>query len=207
MSWLKSLPIPTQRVMAAAGEHFLKRSVSPVEQWYLVHGRVGLGIVEDGRLAHRLWACEGPCWIDPASVLHRTPSLIDALTETDAELVRMPADKVQAWVAGLPLAARHMVLDLAMANRRQTEASLGLLVKGAEARFAEWLLHHAEATGQNTVAVPLRERKRSIAVQLGIAPETFSRILRSLREQGLVSQSGSVLNLIDPGGLQQLAGV
>ena len=140
-------------------------------------------------------------------MLHKTASLIDGLTETEAELIRMPADKVQAWVAALPLAARQMLLDLAMANHRQTEASLGLLVKGAEARFAQWLLHRAVPNGQEAAAVPLRERKRAIALQLGIAPETFSRVLRSLREQGLVSQTGTVLHLIDPRGLQQLAGV
>ena len=52
----------------------------------------------------------------------------------------------------------------------------------------------------------LRERKRQIAAQLGIAPETFSRVLRQLRERSLISGSGRVLNLIDPGGLKALAG-
>lgn len=49
--------------------------------------------------------------------------------------------------------------------------------------------------------------KRAIAAQLSVAPETLSRVLRRLRDLGLVSQSGSVMNLIDPGRLQALAGV
>jgi DNA-binding Lrp family transcriptional regulator len=52
----------------------------------------------------------------------------------------------------------------------------------------------------------MREPKRAIAAQLGIAPETLSRVLRRLRELGLISQTGSVMNLIDPGRLQALAG-
>ena len=47
----------------------------------------------------------------------------------------------------------------------------------------------------------------SIAAQLGIAPETLSRVLRQLRERSLISGSGRVLNLVDLNGLRALAGV
>ncbi|TXT41412.1 MAG: Crp/FNR family transcriptional regulator [Comamonadaceae bacterium] len=57
------------------------------------------------------------------------------------------------------------------------------------------------------MAVELQQRKRSIATQLGIAPETFSRVLRHLREQSLISGTGRVLNLVNPNALRSLAGV
>ncbi|MFM7001601.1 MAG: helix-turn-helix domain-containing protein, partial [Limnohabitans sp.] len=44
-----------------------------------------------------------------------------------------------------------------------------------------------------------------IAAQLGIAPETFSRVLRHLRERQLISGGGRVLDLLNPEGLRQLA--
>jgi CRP-like cAMP-binding protein len=82
------------------------------------------------------------------------------------------------------------------------------LDKDAEARCAEWLLRHAElASEAGSLSVMLRQRKRLIAAQLGIAPETLSRVLRHLREQSLISGSGRVVNLVDPGGLRSLAGV
>ena len=52
----------------------------------------------------------------------------------------------------------------------------------------------------------LRERKRTIAAQLGIAPETFSRVLRQLRERDLISGRGRQLQLLDLNGLRTLAG-
>ena len=81
------------------------------------------------------------------------------------------------------------------------------LAKDAEARCAEWLLRHAKTGEQGMMAVLLQQRKRSIAAQLGIAPETLSRVLRHLRERSLISGSGRMLNLVDPGGLRSLAGI
>jgi len=94
-----------------------------------------------------------------------------------------------------------------MAHRRQTEFAVSRLAKDAESRCAEWLLTHAHECAQGYLSVELNQRKRSIAAQLGIAPETFSRVLRHLREQSMISGSGRVLNLVDPGGLRSLAGV
>ena len=54
--------------------------------------------------------------------------------------------------------------------------------------------------------VRLQEHKRLIAQQLGIAPETFSRLLGQLRDKGLISGLGRLLQVSDPGGLRALAG-
>jgi CRP-like cAMP-binding protein len=81
------------------------------------------------------------------------------------------------------------------------------MARDAESRCAEWLLRHAQPGESGTMAVQLQQRKRSIAAQLGIAPETLSRVLRHLRERSLISGSGRILNLVDLSGLKSLAGV
>jgi CRP-like cAMP-binding protein len=53
--------------------------------------------------------------------------------------------------------------------------------------------------------VTLHLRKRLIAAQLGIAPETFSRVLRQLREHGLIAGRGNVIDLPKPAALEILA--
>ena len=75
-----------------------------------------------------------------------------------------------------------------------------------QARCADWLLHHAQSGERESLAVQFTQRKRQIAEQLGIAPETLSRILRDLRERGLIKGRGRVLSLVDPGALRMLAG-
>ena len=79
------------------------------------------------------------------------------------------------------------------------------LAQDAEARCAQWLLRHAQHDSNGAMSVTLNQRKRLIAAQLGIAPETFSRVLRSLREHGLIMGSGNVLKLPQPGALEMLA--
>jgi CRP-like cAMP-binding protein len=97
--------------------------------------------------------------------------------------------------------------DVARAHRQQIELAVSRLSKDAEARCAEWLLRHAESSDIGVCSVKLQQRKRLIAAQLGIAPETLSRVLRHLRERSLISGSGRIVNLVDPGGLRSLAGV
>lgn len=106
-----------------------------------------------------------------------------------------------------PESAQTMLRDVAAAHWQQAELTVSRLAKDAEARCAEWLLRHAQTSAQGAVAVMLQQRKRLIAAQLGIAPETLSRVLRHLRERSLISGSGRVVNLVDPGGLRSLAGV
>ena len=123
-------------------------------------------------------------------------------------LQHLPLAQFRASVKAMAEPSQTLMLDLARAQRQQTELAVSRLAKDADARFAEWLLRHAEpADSKGSLAVVLHDRKRLIAAQLGIAPETFSRVLRHLRERNLISGGGRVLNLLDPSGLQSLAGV
>lgn len=74
-----------------------------------------------------------------------------------------------------------------------------LKLKQAESRVAQWLLRQSRATG-NTIELPLA--KRLLASQLGLAPETFSRILSRWREAGLVEVVGPRITLRDPAALE-----
>jgi CRP-like cAMP-binding protein len=102
---------------------------------------------------------------------------------------------------------RMVLTDMACAYRRQAELAVSRLAKDAEARFAEWLLRQSGSSHLGQLAVHLQQPKRLIAAQLGIAPETLSRVLRHLRDRSLISGSGRVVNLVDPIGLRSLAGV
>lgn len=207
MFTVKTIDPSAQPKNLARGQLLLQRGVEPVWVSYIETGRVALGVLEHGLMEHQIGVLEGPCWLDASSAVLNMPYLVDALADTPVELRQVSIDDFRKGIAGLPASAQAVLTDVAMAHRRQTEFAVSRLAKDAEARCAEWLLSHAQSGAQGQMAVELHQRKRSIAVQLGIAPETFSRVLRHLREQSLISGSGRVLNLVNPNALRSLAGV
>jgi len=196
-----------ERRKAAAGAVLLKRGSTPTAVLYVESGRVALGVMEDDVLAHQLGEIQGPFWLEATAAVLGLPSVVDAVAETEVVLRRIPLARFRQSLGAMPVAARTVLQDVATAHRRQTELAVSRLAKDAEARCAEWLLRHAQPGEKGALAVPLEQRKRLIAAQLGIAPETLSRVLRHLRERSLISGTGRVLNLLDPGGLRVLAGV
>ena len=194
-------------ILIHQGEALLRRGSTAAWVTYVESGRVALGLMDDHAMAHQLGTVEGPFWLEAAAAVLGVPSAVDAVAETAVKVRRMPLPAFRNWLNSLPGFAQGVLHDVSMAHRQQTELAVSRLAKDAEARCAEWLLAHAQTSAQGSVAVNLQQRKRLIAAQLGIAPETLSRVLRHLRERSLISGSGRVVNLVDPGGLRSLAGV
>ena len=150
-------------------------------------------------------AIQAPCWLDAGAVMLRQPCVADWVAHTPVQLELLPAQALSDWYARQPAAARALLRDALNLHRQQTEAALALQTQDAEARCAQWLLRHARRDGE-AITVPIDQPKRAIAAQLGITPETFSRVLRRLRETGLIREDGCTMNLLDAGGLRALAG-
>lgn len=193
--------------LAAAGDVLQQRQQRLTSVLHIDSGRVVLGVREDGQMRHQLGVVEGPFWLDTASALLNLPSAVDMVAETAVQLRRKPLEAFLREVQALPTSTQILLRDMATGYRQQTELAVSRLAQDAEARCAQWLVAHLERTEDGVARVTLHQRKRLIAAQLGIAPETFSRVLRNLRENGLVSGSGNVLQVLRPEALQQVAGV
>src|SRR5450830_805014 len=196
-----------ERQVVARGAFLLRRSVSSSWVSYLESGRVALGVMDGDAMEHQLGVVEGPCWLEATSAVLNLPHAVDAVAETEVILRRVPVAEFLRSLSTMSMSAQTVLRDVAKAHRQQTELAISRLAKDAEARCAEWLLQHAQTGDRGVLAVLLQQRKRSVAAQLGIAPETFSRVLRHMRERSLISGSGRTVNLVDPGGLRLLAGV
>ncbi|MBO9679316.1 Crp/Fnr family transcriptional regulator [Paenacidovorax monticola] len=196
----------TQAEVVAPGEVLRQRNQRSPAVLHIDSGRVLLGVREDGQMRHQLGVVEGPAWLDAAAVLLDQPCAVDMVTETRVTLRSVPRETFMGGFAVLPSSAQDLVRDLAAGYCQQTELAVSRLAQDAEARCAQWLLRHAQNDGNGALRVTLHQRKRLIAAQLGIAPETLSRVLRHLREHGLIAGTGNVLNLPQPRALQLVAG-
>lgn len=70
------------------------------------------------------------------------------------------------------------------------------LMKGAD-RLVQYLLDHADPDETGRQMVELEAPKQVIASRLGIKPETFSRLLHKLSDQGLIEVHESRVYLLD----------
>lgn len=203
--------------VATVGAVLLRRSAPLEDAIFIESGRVALGIVGTGTpgaaatpasgLDHQLGVVVGPAWLEVNAAVLNLPSTMDAVAETDVVLRRVPLAEFRKALHGGSSLVNAVLVDVAKAHRQQSELAVSRLSKDAEARCAEWLLSHAQNGEKGVCLVQLQQRKRLIAAQLGIAPETLSRVLRHLRERSLISGSGRTVNLVDPSGLRSLAGV
>ena len=188
-----------------AGSLLCARNERATSVLHLDSGRVLLGVREGELLRHQLGTVEGPCWLDVAPALLGQPSVADLVADTTVQVRRVGRSELVCAVARLPQAVQDLLRDMAWSSYQQTELAVSRLAQDAEARCAQWLLRHAHHDGSGALRVTLHQRKRTIAAQLGIAPETFSRILRHLREHGLIAGTGNVLNLPQPRALEMVA--
>ena len=204
---IHTAPVSVASETASRGQILARRNQTSPWVSFLESGRVVLGVMVGDVMEHQLGVLEGPCWLEASSAVLDLSPAVDAVADTDVVLRRVSVAEFRHNLAGMSGPARAVLDDVARAHRQQTELAVSRLAKDAEARCAEWLLQHAAPLAQGGMAVQLQVRKRSIAAQLGIAPETLSRVLRHLRERSLISGSGRSLNLLDLTGLRSLAGV
>lgn len=202
----QEIPSCAPRQTFARGVPVLRRG--EISSWvaYLETGRVVLGVMEGGLMIYQLGLREGPCWLEASSAVLRLPEVVDVVAEGAVTMRCVPVAEFRRSLAAMTDSAQAVLHDVALAHRQQTELAVSRVAKDAQARCAEWLLRHAQTSDKGRLAVLLGQRKQALAAQLGIAPETLSRVLRHLRERRLISGSGRTLNLVDPGGLRLLAG-
>lgn len=206
-----------QALAALAREHLLEggqvvfdRTQGGSALWLVVSGQVALGTLREGRLAQQTRLVEPGQWLDVASAWLDARYLEDAVTQGEALLWSFDGEAVRECCMDHPSLADGLVRALARRVRCLTEGTLGLMLKDAEARCATWLLEHAElrpgSEGSKTALVALRERKRAIASQLAVTPETFSRVLRQLRERQVIDVAGYTVKVLDVEALRRVAG-
>lgn len=177
--------------------------------WLVASGQVALGTMAQGRLTQQTRRVEPGQWLDVASAWLGGPYLEDAWTQSEVLLWSFRLDSVRACSVEHPSLAEGLVTVLAARVRDLTEGTLGLMQKDAEARCATWLLQHAElrpGREGTTAVVLLRERKRAIAQQLAVTPETFSRVLRQLRDKQIIEVAGYTVRVLELDTLRRIAG-
>lgn len=170
----------------------------------LVNGDVGLGVAVADAPFHPERSVRGPAWLDISSAWLGRAHALDAVAFSPVRVVNVSRGAYQTLMARHPDLSLRTVLALAGQVHALTEATHDLMHKDAEARLTAWLLQRcvADPAEPNQALVKLGERKRDIASQLAITPETLSRLLRQLVSDGLIAVQGYTIGVLDLNGLR-----
>lgn len=191
----------------AQGDAVLARAECASSLVALVDGVVALGFrTADGTL-HTERIVRGPAWLDLSSAWLDQHHAMDACASTTSVVVELPADSLQALLACSPSLANCFIRGLANEVQALVVNTHELMHKDAPGRLAQWLMLRSEPApgreGQRVVR--LSERKRDVASQLAITPETLSRLMRSFTRQGVIEVAGYTVRVLDPQALARLA--
>lgn len=133
------------------------------------------------------------------------PAGATAVEESQVLLVRR--EPFRGLIRADPDFALRILASMSLHLKYLVQMLEDLKFKQAESRLANWLLRQAaaqqEVNGPGAgIAVELPVAKRLLASQLGVASETFSRVLAKFRDEGAIEVEGATIRLRDPLRLQ-----
>ncbi len=128
------------------------------------------------------------------------PATAEALGKTT--VLFFPRKEFVDVVTRIPSIALNMLAMLSMRLRRFTVQIESLSLKEVPARLASYLLYLSEEQG-NADIVELEISKGQLASLLGTIPETLSRILGKMSDEGLIEVQGRKIGILDRVGLEE----
>jgi CRP/FNR family transcriptional regulator len=126
-----------------------------------------------------------------------------AMTMEASELLFFPRKAFLALLAQEPELALQMLALLSKRLRSFVRKVEELSLKEVPARLAGHFLLLASSGRRNTFHLDLT--KTELSKYLGTIPETLSRVLKKMDDQGLIRGNGAEIEIVDLQGLEELA--
>jgi len=178
--------------------------------YILCHGAVKL--YQSGRFGHEHILAVAA----PGDVIGELPLDPDAPYSTSAEaltesqLCYLPREKLMSFIEVHPMVGIRLIAALSDALVAARNKVRDLVLKPAETRLAELLVHlasSAAAEDGGVTRLTLTYSRRDVAEMIGVSTETAIRLLGKLKDEGVLEAHGRDLVITDLGELKRLARV
>ncbi len=174
---------------AARGEMLLHRGSDPGGCYVVIEGEVKLFLISSNG-AEKIIRMAGPgdsfC---EESAFGSSPQSLSAQATRDSVVVFLRREAVQAAMLAQPEFALGLTTRLAARINELVEGMEQCIQRSSTQRVAHYLVQHADQDAKCT-EVRLTCDKQTIASQLNLTPETFSRVLNRLTRDGFILPRG-----------------
>ena len=179
-----------------AGE-LLIRQGQPAERFFLVlKGRVKLyRISADGQEKVVEIIQAGQTFAEAVMFMQRSEYPVCAETLEAVQLISFPNRLMLTLLQENPQACLHLLGHMSMRLHQRLGELETLTLQNATQRFALYLIQQLEDRAQETVDIELPLPKRLIAARLSMQPETLSRIMARLNQEGLIEMRGRNIHI------------
>ncbi|HLE65870.1 MAG TPA: Crp/Fnr family transcriptional regulator [Burkholderiales bacterium] len=169
----------------------------------VAYGQVKLALRADGG-EEKVLRLVGPGeTFGEALVFRERPNPVDAVALTDTMLVVFPSQAILALLDRDPNFSRGLLATLSERMHNLVAEIEASTLFSARQRVAAYLESLAVESGTSRVRLPVT--KTVIASRLGVTKETFSRLLRELANQGLITVDKRDILLRDRPRLAEIA--
>jgi CRP/FNR family transcriptional activator FtrB len=127
----------------------------------------------------------------PAAVMFNEPYTTSARTLGSCRLLLLDAERVRAEAANSAPLALQIGRAIAGQFRVAMRQVLDLKSRSAAQRLASFLLNIVDSSNGSIPELPMR--KRNLAARIGMTPETLSRTLQVLADNGLVVRGRQII--------------
>ncbi len=119
---------------------------------------------------------------------------VNAMAIKPSRVLAIDASKLFNFIKMHPEVAMKLIGMLAAKSKYLVKMVENLALADVRERFMNYLKYMREKTGGDTVFLPVP--KGELSMLLGVSPETFSRLLKKLTEEGVITVDGKKITIL-----------
>lgn len=200
---LKEVANEAQHLEVARGTIVFNRGDTAHSLFMLISGQIKLAI-NSPQGTEKVIGIIGPGESFGEAIIFLDQAMfpIYAQATTDSQLLLIPKQVIFNLLERDMTVSRKMLAGLSVRNRQLVQDIESVALLTSTQRLIGYLLQiSAGATGTGRVTLPAS--KTTVASLLNLTPETLSRTLLKLQQQGLIEVNGKEIIILDVAGLRE----
>ncbi|NNF16089.1 MAG: Crp/Fnr family transcriptional regulator [Gammaproteobacteria bacterium] len=178
------------------GQFLFHRGDVASEFFFLERGQLELAVISPNGEKKILEVVQsGQSFAEAIAFMQRAVYPVTASALSDLELVQIPIEPYVALLRSNSEASFRLLADVCRRLHSQVREIERLTVQNARGRLSSFLLDHISRQDGDEASVQLDYPRRIIASRLSVTPETFSRLLRSMMDEKLISVHENMIHI------------